>query len=148
MQYLKESIASTLSNRALLKDHYITEPETRVHSVQSNKPDRKFVNDFTAIVEENLGNDQFNVEDICTQLSISKMQLYRKVKQLLDCNVNDFILDARVKKAKYLLVNSQSSISEIAYTCGFSSPAYFSTVFKARAHQTPKAFREQAFNNT
>lgn len=145
MQYLKESIASLLSNRALLKDHYITEPETRIHAVQSNKPDRKFVNDFTAIVEENLGNDQFNVEDICTQLSISKMQLYRKVKQLLDCNVNDFILDARVKKAKYLLVNSQSSISEIAYTCGFSSPAYFSTVFKARCQQTPKAFREQAF---
>jgi signal transduction histidine kinase/DNA-binding response OmpR family regulator len=145
MQYLKESIASMLSNRALLKDHYITEPETRVHAVQSNKPDRKFVNDFTAIVEENLGNDQFNVEDICTQLSISKMQLYRKVKQLLECNVNDFILDARVKKAKYLLVNSQSTISEIAYTCGFSSPAYFSTVFKARCQQTPKAFREQAF---
>lgn len=145
MQYLKESIASMLSNRALLKDHYITEPETRINTVQSNKPDRKFVNDFTAVVEENLGNDQFSVEDICTKLSISKMQLYRKVKQLLDCNVNDFILDARVKKAKYLLVNSQSTISEIAYTCGFSSPAYFSTVFKARCQQTPKMFREQAF---
>jgi AraC-like DNA-binding protein len=71
------------------------------------------------------------------------MQLYRKVKQLLNCNVNDYILDTRVKKAKYLLVNSQLSVSEIAYACGFSSPAYFSTVFKSRSQQTPKTFREQ-----
>jgi AraC-like DNA-binding protein len=35
------------------------------------------------------------------------------------------------------------AISEIAFTCGFSSPAYFSTVFKARSQQTPKGFREQ-----
>ncbi|SEM75564.1 ABC-type sugar transport system, substrate-binding protein, contains N-terminal xre family HTH domain [Chitinophaga rupis] len=143
LQYLAESISSILNNRALLKDHYIAEPETRVHTPQSNKPDRKFVNDFTAIVENNLGNDQFGVDDICQQLSISKMQLYRKVKQLLNCNVNDYILDTRVKKAKYLLVNSQQSVSEIAYACGFSSPAYFSTVFKARSQQTPKTFREQ-----
>ncbi len=99
LKYLEESIASILSNRALLKDHYIAEPETRVHTAQSSKPDRRFINEFTAIVENNLGNDQFNVEDICQQLSISKMQLYRKVKQLLDCNVNDYILEARVKKS-------------------------------------------------
>ena len=143
LKYLSESISSMLNNRALLKDHYIAEPETRVHTTQSNKTDRKFVNDFTAIVEENLGNDQFSVEDICQQLSISKMQLYRKIKQLLNCNVNDYILDARVKKGRYLLMNSKFSVSEIAYACGFSSPAYFSTVFKARTQQTPKAFREQ-----
>ncbi|GAA0554745.1 substrate-binding domain-containing protein [Chitinophaga japonensis] len=143
LQYLEQSIASVLNIRALLKDHYITEPVTRLHTSHSNKTDRKFVNDFTAIVEENLGNDQFSVDDICQQLTVSKMQLYRKVKKLLDCNVNDYILEARVKKAQYLLLNSQLSVSEIAYTCGFSSPAYFSTVFKNRSRQTPKAFREQ-----
>lgn len=143
LKYLAESISSMLNNRALLKDHYIAEPETRVHTVQSNKTERKFINDFTAIVEENLGNDQFSVEDICQQLAISKMQLYRKIKQLLNCNVNDYILEARVKKGRYLLGNATLSIAEIAYECGFSSPAYFSTVFKARSGQTPKAFRDQ-----
>ncbi|WP_436484530.1 hybrid sensor histidine kinase/response regulator transcription factor [Chitinophaga sp. ARDCPP14] len=143
LKYLAESISSMLNNRALLKDHYIAEPDTRVHSTQSSKPDRKFVNDFTAIVEANLGNDQFGVEDICQQLAISKMQLYRKVKLLLNCNVNDYILDARVKKGRYLLANSKLSVAEIAYECGFSSPAYFSTVFKARTQQTPKAFRDK-----
>lgn len=143
LKYLRETISSILSNRALLKEHYIAEPEIRIHTTNSNKQDRKFVNDFTAIVEENLGNDHFSVEDICQRLTISKVQLYRKVKQLLNCNVNDYILDVRIKKARYLLLNSSMAISEIAFTCGFSSPAYFSTVFKARSQQTPKAFREQ-----
>lgn len=143
LKYLRETISSILSNRALLKEHYIAEPEIRIHATNSNKQDRKFVNDFTAIVEENLGNDHFSVEDICQRLTISKVQLYRKVKQLLNCNVNDYILDVRIKKARYLLLNSSMAISEIAFTCGFSSPAYFSTVFKARSQQTPKAFREQ-----
>lgn len=143
LQYLAESISSLLNNRALLKDHYIAEPATRVHADQSNKTDRRFINDFTAIVEDNLGNDQFGVDDICQRLSVSKMQLYRRVKQLLSCNVNDYILDTRVKKAKYLLLNTQLSVAEIAYACGFSSPAYFSTVFKSRSRQTPKTFREQ-----
>jgi AraC-like DNA-binding protein len=57
--------------------------------------------------------------------------------------VNDYILDTRIKKAKYLLLNTQLSVAEIAYACGFSSPAYFSTVFKSRSRQTPKTFREQ-----
>lgn len=148
LKYLSETIASILSNRALLKDHYIAGPETRLNTHQSSKSDRQFVNSFTAIVEDNLGNDHFSVEDICQQLSVSKMQLYRKVRQLLDCNVNDYILDARVKKAKYLLANSSQSISEIAYACGFSSPAYFSTVFKARSKQTPKAFRNPTTKNS
>lgn len=148
LKYLEQNITSMLNNRARLKDHYIAEPETRVHTIQSDKTERRFINDFTAVVEEHLSNDQFCVEDICQQLSISKMQLYRKVKQLLDCNVNDYILEARVKKARYLLANSRQSVSEIAYACGFSSPAYFSTVFKTRNGQTPKAFREQINKKT
>jgi len=148
LKYLEQNIASMLNNRARLKDHYIAEPETRVHTIHTDKIERRFVNDFNAVVEEHLGNDQFCVEDICQQLSISKMQLYRKVKQLLDCNVNDYILEARVKKARYLLANSRQSVAEVAYACGFSSPAYFSTVFKTRNGQTPKAFRDQINKKT
>jgi signal transduction histidine kinase/DNA-binding response OmpR family regulator len=148
LKYLEENITSMLNNRARLKDHYIAEPETRIHTEQSDKTDRRFLNDFTAVVEAHLGNDHFCIEDICQHLTISKMQLYRKVKLLLNCNVNDYILEARVKKARYLLANTRESMSEIAYACGFSSPAYFSTVFKSRSGQTPKAFRDQVNKKT
>jgi AraC-like DNA-binding protein len=93
--------------------------------------DRKFVNEFTALVESNIANEDFNVEDICKNMGISHIQLYRKVKALLNVNVNDYILNIRLQKAKYLLQHEEFNTSEIAYKVGFSSPAYFSTVFKS-----------------
>lgn len=143
LTFLVENISSILNNRSILKEHLVISPETRIHSSVLSKTDRKFINDFAAVVEKNLGNDQFGVESICKDLSISKMQLYRKVKQQLNCNVNDYILDARIKKSCYLLINSSESISDIAYSCGFSSSSYFSTVFKSRCKTTPKQYRDQ-----
>jgi AraC-like DNA-binding protein len=105
--------------------------------------DRKFVNEFTALVESNIANEDFNVEDICKNMGISRIQSYRKVKALLNVNVNDYILNIRLQKAKYLLQHEEFNISEIAYKVGFSSPAYFSTVFKSKFGVTPKVFREQ-----
>ena len=58
------------------------------------------------------------------------MQLSRKIKALLGVNVNDYILNARLQKAKYLLTNEDLTIAEVAYKVGFSSQAYFATVFK------------------
>ena len=71
------------------------------------------------------------------------MQLYRKVKALLGVNVNDYILTIRLQKAKYLLNEGELSISEISYKVGFSSAAYFSTVFKSKFQMTPKEYREK-----
>ena len=76
-------------------------------------------------------------------MGISKVQLYRKVKALLNINVNDYIVDTRLQKAKYFLQHEELSISEIAYKVGFSSPAYFSTVFKSKFGITPTMFKEK-----
>jgi AraC-like DNA-binding protein len=72
------------------------------------------------------------------------MQLYRKVKALLNCNANEYILSKRLQKAKYLLQEEELTISEIAYKVGFSSLAYFSTVFKSKFSATPSEFREKS----
>ncbi len=96
-----------------------------------------------SIVESNLSNESFNVDDLCKQMAISKIRLYRKVKALLDCNVNDYILDVRVQKSKYLLNQGEFTVAEIAYKVGFSSPAYFSTVFKTKVGKTPTEFKNK-----
>jgi AraC-like DNA-binding protein len=105
--------------------------------------DRKFINEFTALVESNLSNENFSVEDISKTLGISKMQLYRKINALLNMTVNDYILNTRMQKAKYLLQHEELSISEVAYKVGFSTPAYFSTVFKSKFGVAPKAFKDK-----
>jgi signal transduction histidine kinase/DNA-binding response OmpR family regulator len=143
IQFLEQNLKSLLANRARLKEHFTGDISSTLKTQTVGKLDKKFITDFTALVETNVSNDEFSVEDICRQMGISKVQLYRKVKALLNINVNDYIVDTRLQKAKYFLQHEELSISEIAYKVGFSSPAYFSTVFKSKFGVTPKAFKEK-----
>ncbi|MCW3094273.1 MAG: monosaccharide transporter substrate-binding protein family [Ferruginibacter sp.] len=144
LQYLEETIRSQIRNRETLKDHYSSElPNEGLKSSTSKKIDRKFVSEFSSIIESNIANENFGVDDICREIGISRVQLYRKVKAVLGYNVNDYILTVRMQKAKYLLLNENLSIAEIAFKVGFSSQAYFSTVFKSKFGVTPKAFKEK-----
>ncbi len=141
LAHLKETLRSVLKNREILREHFTSEINLEGAPANPNKLDRKFINDFNAIVESNLSNEKFNVEDVCRQMNISRVQLYRKIKALLDCNVNDYILNVRIQKSKYLLAQGEFTISEIAYKVGFASPAYFSTVFKNKIGVTPTEFK-------
>ena len=141
--FLEQTIKSLLGNRARLKEHFTGELPTGLKTQTIGKPDRKFINEFSALVESNLSNDELTVDAICKQMGISRVQLYRKVKALLNINVNDYILNTRLQKAKYLLKNETLSIGEIAGKTGFSSSAYFSSVFKTKVGVTPKEYREK-----
>jgi signal transduction histidine kinase/AraC-like DNA-binding protein/CheY-like chemotaxis protein len=141
--FLEQTIKSLLVNRAMLKEHFTSELPSNLKTQGAGKIDRKFVSDFKSIVESNLANEEFRVEDICKSVGVSRVQLYRKIKALLNINVNDYILNVRLQKAKYFLQHEELTISEIAYKVGFSSPAYFSTVFKSKFGVTPKAFKEK-----
>ena len=141
--FLEQTIKSLIANRSKLKSHFTSELPSNLKTQTLGKIDRKFLSEFTALVESNISNEDFSVEDICKSMAVSRVQLYRKVKALLNVNVNDYILNTRLQKAKYLLQHEELSISEISYNVGFSSPAYFSTVFKSKFGVTPKAFKEK-----
>lgn len=144
LKYLEESIVSLLRNRAVLREHFISELPSESRSNSSNKLDRKFISEFTSLIESNLANEDLSVDDIYKGLGISKIQLYRKTKALLGFSVNDYILSVRLQKAKYLLMNEDLTISEVAYKVGFSTQAYFSTVFKSKFSVTPTEFKESS----
>ncbi|HYJ62163.1 MAG TPA: substrate-binding domain-containing protein [Parafilimonas sp.] len=145
--YLEENIKSLLVNRSILREHFSGEISSELKTRMISKVDRKFVNELNAFLESNIANENFGVEDICKHIGLSKMQLYRKIKALLNCNVNEYILNKRLQKSKFMLQNEELSISEIAYKVGFSSPAYFSTVFKSKFNLTPSEYKENRNTN-
>ena len=145
-QFLEQTIDSLLHNRQKTKDHYSGEILNEVKSQVSKKSDRKFISEFAAIVEKNIYNETFGVDDICKELAISRIQLYRKVKLVMDCNVNDYIVNTRIQKAKYYLRHEDLTISEVAFKTGFSTASYFSTVFKSKTGITPAAFKKSKIN--
>jgi signal transduction histidine kinase/DNA-binding response OmpR family regulator len=142
LKYLEETIKNILKSRAVLQEHFTSELPTETRSNSSSKIDRRFINEFTAIVENNISNENFSVDDICREIGVSRVQLYRKAKALIGYNINDYITTARLQKAKFLLANENITISAIAFKVGFSSQAYFSNVFKAKFNLTPSEYRE------
>ncbi|WP_235921249.1 hybrid sensor histidine kinase/response regulator transcription factor [Foetidibacter luteolus] len=143
IDFLLETIKSVMRNRELLREHYTSELSVETKNQAPKKLDRKFINEFTAIIENNIANENFTIDELCSNMGISRVQLYRKVKALLGYNVNDYILNARLQKAKHYLSQGEYSVSEVAYKTGFSSPAYFSTVFKSKCGVTPREFKEK-----
>ncbi|WP_353128388.1 response regulator [Parapedobacter pyrenivorans] len=115
LTHLEETLNSLLANRDILRAHYTSKlpVERRANAMQ--KTDRKFINEFTAIVENNISNEHFGPEDIAQDMHMSRMQLYRKIKSLMGYNVNDYILTVRLQKAKFLLLNETTSISDVAF---------------------------------
>ena len=142
--FLFASVQNLLKNRVMLKEHFTSDISTSEKIPVAKSLDKKFLNDLSAIVEQNLANEKFDVEDICQLIGISRVQLYRKAKALLGCSITDYVLNRRLKKAKYLLNNESYTISEIAYMVGFSNPNYFSTVFKAKYNCTPSEFKRNS----
>lgn len=100
----------------------------------------------TQIVIENMANPEFDVEDLEKSLDMSKMQLYRKLKNLTSFAGNEFIRSIRLREAKSLLENSDFNISEIAYQVGFNDPAYFTRTFKKQYGKSPKEFQSNTSN--
>jgi signal transduction histidine kinase/AraC-like DNA-binding protein len=144
VRFLQENIRSLLSNRAILKNHYTGEvlPNPKATATLS-KLDKKFVNDFKAIIESRLSDPSLNVDSLCKEMGLSRIQLYRKVKALLGGTINDYIQSVRLSKACHSLQQLGISVADIAYEVGFSSPTYFSTAFKARYGLSPMEYRNQ-----
>ncbi|WP_413669576.1 substrate-binding domain-containing protein [Mucilaginibacter sp. Mucisp86] len=141
-EYLFATVKNLIKSRVMLKEHFTSDVSKSTVPV-SKALDKKFLNDFAGIVEQNLANENFSVDEICKLIGVSRIQLYRKVKALLGCSISDYILNRRLKKAKYLLMNEGYPISEITYMVGFSTPNYFSTVFKAKYGCTPSEYKRK-----
>jgi signal transduction histidine kinase/DNA-binding response OmpR family regulator len=140
-QYLQERLRGLINSRQKLKEHYISELSSEVSLAAPRQLDKKFINDFMAVVQENIANPGLSANDIAERMGMSRVQVYRKAKALLGFPINDYVVKVRLKKAKHLLLHSETSIAEISAEVGFSSPTYFSTAFKNHYGMSPSDFR-------
>ena len=143
LERLLATIQNLIKSRENLKERYQSEIDMAQPTSETNTPDvdRAFLNNLSAIVETHLANPKLTVEEIADYMHLSRIQLYRRVKALLDCGVNDYILNRRLKKAKHLIIEGYP-INEIAEKVGFASSTYFATAFKKTYGMSPSAFKK------
>ena len=122
----------------------ITQEESHATIInpQLSPADEAFMNRLVQFVENNIGNSEVGVDNIADATAMSRSSLSRKMKQLLGVTPADFLKEARIKRASHLLTSTTLSTADIAFSCGFSDPKYFSKCFKASTGKTPKEFRE------
>ena len=140
MEALKQALKTMLYNRERLRYYYSNKLD-RVISTDFDKEEQRFIKRMNDVILDNLTNPDFSVEELARALTISRVQLYRKIKAILGVSASDHINEIRLEKAKELLQDASLAISEIAYEVGFSSPGYFSTAFKNKYGITPNRFR-------
>ena len=138
LELLLSRIDNLIQSRKKLSQMFSNTDENDVFEKLSNETDKTFVTQLRKIIQDNLGNSEFNVERIGDEIGLSRVQLYRKVKALTGHSPVEMLRKARLMRARHLLRTTEKSVSEVAYSVGFSTPSYFSKCYKDEFGENPK----------
>jgi AraC-like DNA-binding protein len=119
--------------------HIIGTPET-AETGHVSSPNEKFLEKVLAIVEKNLSNAGFSVEELSRELCMNRVSVYRRIFSLTGQTPVEFIRTVRLKKAAQLLSKTEMNVTEVAYEVGFNNPKYFAKYFKMAYNMLPSAY--------
>ncbi len=102
----------------------------------------EFLQKIQQVIEVNLDNDNFSVDQLAKEIGLSRSMLHRKLKKLTGKSATELITEMRLNKAKELLENDVATVAEIAYKVGFNSPSYFNRIFKKYYQISPGEIRK------
>ncbi|MEO6731556.1 MAG: two-component regulator propeller domain-containing protein [Ferruginibacter sp.] len=142
-EILQSRIRNLLAQQETLRKRFHKQIEVNPSEITITSLDEKFIRQALEVVEKNLGNPDFSVEDLSSELFMSRVSLYKKITFLTGKAPIEFIRSIRLKRAAQLLEKSQLSISEIAYQVGFNNPKYFSKYFKAEFNVNPSVYQSE-----
>ncbi len=146
MEIVKMRIIKLLEGRNRLREAYARDASSlgvSVKEIKMESMDDLFMNRFLKLIEESYTDPGFSIEKGSEKLGLSRVHLYRKVKELAGVTPTDFLRNYRLKKAAALLRRKTGNVNEVAYATGFGSPAYFSKCFKAVYNITPTEYLEK-----
>ena len=142
--YLKLRIRKLLEYRQKLHDFFKDDKATDLlGETDMTDADKTFLTKLVQIIEERLDEPELNAAFIEKEFSLSKMQLYRKLKTMTGMTPGEFIKHIRLKHAAQFLVSTHFTVSEIFYKTGFNNQSYFFREFKKRYNCAPNEYREQ-----
>ncbi|MNE50278.1 putative response regulatory protein [compost metagenome] len=143
MPHLIQKISNIIQTRKRLEEKFVQNYLLGGQGIETTERTR-FLDQVLRIVEENLGCEDFGVQELTKAIGVSRSVLYRKIKQQTGLNLVEFINMVRLKKAAQILLNNSGlSISEVAYQVGFNDPKYFSKTFKKFYKESPRTYIEK-----
>ena len=143
MRRLVMQCNNLINTRRILQNKYARQLDVKAEKIATNELDQKFIEQATRVVEENMENPEFCVETFSREMGVGRTVLFQKIKGITGSTPNNFIMNLRLKKAAYFLLNApEMNISDIAYRLGFGNPQYFNKCFKELFSIAPTQYRK------
>ena len=146
MDELEARIASLIANRLRVKGKFsgVQEQKGVIEDIQMKGNNQQLMDRIMSVTKERLTDPDFNVEALAADVGISRVQLHRKVKELMGITVGDFIRNLRLQQAARLLEQGDLNISQITYAVGLTNPTHFSAAFKRYFGVSPKQYMQNS----
>ena len=122
-------------------DDAILAGESGEQSEKLTGSDEDLLNRFIEHINKNMSDINLSIDDIASDMCMSRSNLFRKIKQITGIGPNEYMRLARLKRAAELLQERRHSIADICMLVGFNSPSYFSSCFKKQYGCLPTDYK-------
>ncbi|MDN3580349.1 hybrid sensor histidine kinase/response regulator transcription factor [Mucilaginibacter flavus] len=139
-EILLSKLKNILAIQEDMRRTYQKQLDVKPTEVMSESFDEAFIKKALQVIEKNIDNADFSVEELSGELCVSRVTLYKRALALTGKSPVELIRSIRLKRAAQLLENSQLTISQISYKVGFKSQKYFVRSFKAEFNCLPSAY--------
>ncbi|GAB3659582.1 two-component regulator propeller domain-containing protein [Echinicola sediminis] len=144
IDHLSLQIKNLLHYRDQVRQAFANQPMVNVNTIAHTRADEEFLTQANEAILENLGNENFGVNELADVLCMSQSSLLRKIKGISEMTPNGYIRLVRLKKAAEMLQEAQYTVTEISEKVGFNSPSYFSKCFQKQFGELPKDFSKKS----
>jgi signal transduction histidine kinase/DNA-binding response OmpR family regulator/ligand-binding sensor domain-containing protein len=144
-QELQVRVKNLILQRLLLRERYKKEadPEKFPASPALSPIDQKFLDRAKRAVAQRMSDPEFNVEGLAVEVGVSRVQLHRKLKAVIDQPASEFIRSLRLVHGAELLLQDAGNVSEVAYDVGFNNPSYFTSSFSKHFGMSPSEYLDR-----
>ena len=118
------------------KEYHLSEPKIV-------DEDEVMMNRLMAFIEEHISDEELKIDDMAEAIGLGRTVFYEKIRHLVGVSPSDFLRQVRMQRAQQLIARSKMTVSEIAYSIGFTDPKYFTKCFKKVTGMTPSEYREK-----
>ncbi|HBF96499.1 MAG TPA: hybrid sensor histidine kinase/response regulator [Porphyromonadaceae bacterium] len=139
-----EVIVKSLLHKKNILEKYSNSPYSALEQYEGSlihKEDKDIILNISKVIYDNIDNEELTIDFIANETAISKIQLYRKIKEITKKTPTEFIRSIRLTHAEKLLKTTNRTVQEVMYASGFNNKAYFYREFFKKYNTTPKDFR-------
>jgi signal transduction histidine kinase/ligand-binding sensor domain-containing protein/DNA-binding response OmpR family regulator len=142
-EVLRTTVFNLINNRERLKGQRSSELiiEEKADRIERASNNEVLMNKIMKVINERISDPEFNVETLAASIGLSRVHTHRKLKELTNQSTKNFIRNVRLKQAAILLIENDLSVSEVAYSTGFTSISHFSSSFKEFYGVSPTEYK-------